>query len=118
MKTKIIRTLVLAFLLGPVSAYATIFSTVSGTFTLIDGADPLGLAGASFTLNSTYDSAAVYILRPINQAVVDALTHSFNISGASVAASNGAWTDPQGLAIYPTFPGQFFGGGPTDGDVS
>jgi len=116
MKTKILKALVLAFLLGPVSAYANILYSASGTFTLlIGGPDTLGLAGGSFTLNGTWMSPDNYINR-FGRPTLDALSHSFNISGASVAASNGAWTDPQGLAIYPTFPGQFFGGGPTDGN--
>ena len=110
MKTKILKALALMFLLGPVSAYATITHTASGTFAPLSGPDTLGLNGGIFTLISTWDSAAIYIER-FSQPMTDALSHSFNVSGAGVMSSNGAWTDPQGLAIYPTNVGQLFGGG-------
>ena len=115
MKRNVLKILVMMLLLGPVSAYATIFSTVSGTFTLNSGIDTLGLDGASFTLNSSYDSAATYSLVPCCFPGVDALSHSFNVSGASVAGSNGSWMDPQGLGFLPSFFGQFFGAGVANG---
>ena len=117
MKTEILKALVLATLLGPASAHATILYSASGTFIEFGGGlDALGLSGASFTLNSTYDRSAIYVSRGIpGSPATDALSHSLNVSGASVDTSNGAWTDPQGLAFYPTFFGQFFGGGAADG---
>jgi len=109
MKTMLKKAIVLTFLLGPISVHATIFYNASGTIVAFPGPDTLGLTGALFNLTGTWDSAAVYADRTDTPAV-DALTHSFTISGASDPASNGPWTDPQGLAIYPTSVGQFFGG--------
>ena len=114
MKTKLFKAIVLVGLLGPISAYATILYSASATIFAFTGPDTLGLSGASFTLNATWDSAAVYVDR-FGTPAADALTHSFHISGASVGASNGPWTDPQGLAFSPTSFGQFFGGGPAGG---
>lgn len=112
MKANALKSLVLALLLGPVSAHATILYSASGTILAFSGSDSLGISGALFTLSGTWDSAAIYVDRSGTPAI-DALAHSFNISGAPVAASNGTWTDPQGLTLYPTVAGQLFGGGPT-----
>jgi hypothetical protein len=73
MKTRILKVLVLVFLLGPVSACATILYSASGTFVAFGGPDTLGLTGGSFTLNGTWDSAAIYADRNSTPAV-DALT--------------------------------------------
>jgi hypothetical protein len=46
---------------------------------------------------------------------VDAVSHSLTISGASVGSSNGVFFEPVGVALYPTFPGQYFRAGAADG---
>ena len=53
MKAVLRKAIVMAFLLGPISAHATIFYNASGTMIAFAGLDTLGLSGGSFTLDGT-----------------------------------------------------------------
>jgi hypothetical protein len=95
-----------------------IIADFSTTLSLISGTDSVGLNGATVTLHAEFDDASTFT-DFFGFPTVLALTHTITISGASVAGSNGTFSDPEGLRYFPTFvngffdgAGSFLGGGP------
>jgi hypothetical protein len=81
------------------------------------GLDPLGLSESTWNFMFDFSDTATYIDR-FGFPAVDALSDSLTISGASVATSNGVYTEPVGIGFYPTFSsGQFHRGGPSNGNA-
>ena len=79
----------------------------SGCLDLTTGPDPLGLDKATLTLNAGFDTIDTYVdLFGFPAIVAD--SDSLVISGASVAGTNGTYSETAGLAFFPTFDGQWF----------
>lgn len=88
------------------------------TLVLSSGADTGGLNGATLSIHAEFDDAGVYV-NLFGLPALDALIHTITISSASVPASNGVFSDPDGLTYLPTFAnsfesnvGQFLAAGP------
>jgi hypothetical protein len=94
----------------PTSALASpITATYSMTLTLLDGTDTLGLVGANLTLTATFDFPQNYVEEFAIPAVFST-SNALTISGASVGATNGTYTEPDGIHFFPTYPGQIWSG--------
>jgi len=108
--------LVVAFLVAttPQVQASIITYTATGNLSLTSGPDTLGLGGASFTFQASFNDTDTYVSRfgfPTMLSFDDSLT----ISGASVGSTNGTYNEDFGLIFYPTYDGQFYGG-PTGGN--
>lgn len=93
---------------------ATIIADYTVDVQSTSGPDLLGLSGSTWNFIFEFSDSATYIER-FGLPTVDALSDSLTISGASVTASNGVYSEAVGIGFYPTYVGQFFRGGPTSG---
>ncbi|GEM_PF-6670008 len=77
---------------------------VSATLSLESGADTDGLDGASMFFTADFADDAVFAnIASGSYQQVNALSHSFTISGASEASSNGVYQSANGIALFPNF---------------
>lgn len=72
----------------------TIVQTIVGTVN-----DPAGLNGATVAFTATFPDGATWQDDGFGEPVAVSSSHSFTITGASVPATNGVWSDPDGLGI-------------------
>lgn len=77
--------------------------TIQMTFKLaqVSGANGSGLNGATVVFNAAFADGATFGLICCGQPQVAATSNSFVISGATNAASNGTFSDPAGISIFP-----------------
>jgi len=61
--------------------------------------DPLGMDGATVSVSTTFADGATWQDTGFESVIAVADSHSFTISGASVASSNGVFSDPNGLLL-------------------
>ena len=87
----------------------TITYIANGDFVSSTGGDEIGLNGASFSfvvefgIDDTYGDL-------FGSPAVAADSNLITIEGASVASTNGSFSETFGLNFFPTSEGQFFGG--------
>jgi hypothetical protein len=94
----------------PTHALASpITATYSMTLGLASGTDDLGLDGAHLTLSATFDFPQNYV-DEFSYPAVPSTSNSLTISNASVSATNGGYTEPNGIHFFPTFDGQIWNG--------
>lgn len=87
---------------------AIINYSVTGTLAVTTGVDSLGLEGATFTFEATFDSDATYG-NSFGYPSITSLTSALTLSGASIASMNGTHSaSALPLRFYATFSGQFF----------
>ena len=91
---------------GQVQA-AVITAEFTTTLKLVSGGDAGGLDGASLNIYAEFDDAGVFVNK-FGFPALDALNHAITISSASVPASNGVFSDPDGLTYFPAFFNSFF----------
>ena len=72
--------------------------------------DPAGMDGATVSFSATFVDGATWQDSGFGSVFAVAGSHSFTIAGASVAASNGTYSDPGGLVIESAagFESRFF----------
>lgn len=75
------------------------FEVTVGQFLLGSVDDPLGMDGATVSFLATFNDNAIWQDSGFGSVFAVADSHSFTIAGASVAASNGTYSDPGGLVI-------------------
>ena len=71
--------------------------TVTVTLTLASGSDTGGLDGATVTFTGTFANGTLYVDDGGGFPAAIAATHSLTVSGASVGANNGTFSDPDGF---------------------
>jgi hypothetical protein len=101
----VLLTMILS--IAPAAQAGTIVFTATGQLELEDGPDTLGLDGASFTFQVTFSDTEVYG-DTFGFPFLASLSDSLQISGASVGGVDGTYTEPDGIAFYPEFSGQFY----------
>ncbi|MFK8028960.1 MAG: hypothetical protein AB8G18_01860 [Gammaproteobacteria bacterium] len=90
---------------GPAFAGTIVYDFVT-TLELVSGPDTNGLNGATVSITASFDDSSVYV-DLFGLPAIDSISHSITISGATVAASNGVFVDPDGLTYFPTFSNSF-----------
>lgn len=88
-------------------ADADLVATVTFNANLTSGSDTPGLNGSTITFVTSYDQNGLYVNK-LSFPAINALQNSLTIAGASVAGTNGVYSSTNGIALFPTFVGQYF----------
>ncbi len=88
--------------IGMATAKAAVITVDVGfDLSLSSGNDAAGLDGASVLFTASFADGTTFVDPICCPPMAIAASHSFTISGASVAASNGVFSDPGGAAFSP-----------------
>lgn len=89
-------------LVVPLQANAAMLAVEVGfTLSLESGLNALGLDGADVLFRADFADGTTFASICCGQPQANAASHSFVISGATIGGSNGIFSDPDGVALFP-----------------